>query len=220
MYNDVVKEQLVARRFGKREILLTLALGLLTMILVQLAFFLALAVISYQYALSFLLIAIILICMGVYWGLKVIPQEFEYLAVNGDLTVDRIIAKRWRRRVYSVDLRNIEAAGLYTTETRSKITHTIFKNCSVVEPSQGMYLVFNSMGGSKVLLVISPNEKMQAALKPYIASRLVMDGFPGGEWNEDTLPKFAEPKLIDDKPSLAEKVRELFESIKGKINKK
>ena len=45
---------------------------------------------------------------GIYWIASSRDLEFEYSVTNGDLTVDKIIHKRKRKRVVSFDVRNAE----------------------------------------------------------------------------------------------------------------
>ncbi|MCL2486150.1 MAG: hypothetical protein FWE86_00940 [Oscillospiraceae bacterium] len=226
MFNDVIKEQLVARRSGKAEILKAVGLGVGALLLIYLTLYLTFFVIPGDFSLMFLVLMLGGICWGTSYLFKTIPMEFEYLAVNGDLTVDKIVAKSRRKRIHVIDLRNIEAAGIFTPQTREKVSHTVFKNCSSTDPANGLYLVFNSMGNSKVLMVISPDEKMAAALKPFISSRLVFDGFPSGRWDESLFkaeaadPAGATESKTSFIDSAMDKAGQLFQSIKGKIIKK
>ena len=43
-----------------------------------------------------------------YWFISSLNHEYEYIVTNGTLDIDRIIAKRRRKRVFTADARNFE----------------------------------------------------------------------------------------------------------------
>lgn len=92
--------------------------------------------------------------------------EYEYIVTNGDLDVDKIIAKRTRKRVLSVDCRSLSEFGKYDPDA--------FKNrrfaARIVATSvdeNACYAVFSPKDEGESLLIFSPNEKTLSAMRKY-----------------------------------------------------
>lgn len=183
MFKDIVNEQLVARKFGKKEMLKTFAFTLGFFFLL-IAIYIIMAVIGGD--IMMLLMVVGLLTWGAVALLKrMIIIEHEYLVVNGDMTIDKIANRIKRKRVLTLDLKNVDRVGKYTAQVKNEIKHDIFKNCSDSDnPARGLYFCFNSHAGQRVLLLVSPNKKMRDAIKMFIPPRVMREGFPGGDFSD------------------------------------
>ena len=126
------------------------------------------------------MVAIVGICWGGYMLLGMRNIEYEYSFTNGDITVDKIIAKRKRKRVVSFDAKNVELIGEVgenTVKAGSEVK-TVYRTGVLASGQGGWYIVYSRDGGSsKSMLLFSPNEKFIQALKPFLPARVRLDAF-------------------------------------------
>lgn len=104
MMIDVFAEYIVKHKLGAKDVLIQIGTGILAIILTVVAF--GLVAIP---QLSFLTTLIIAgIWYGAYWLVKSRYIEFEYIMTNSALDFDKITAKSKRKRILSLDLKEIE----------------------------------------------------------------------------------------------------------------
>ena len=104
---DIFVEQIIKKRFGPKDYLIIVLILLLASLLVVAALvFIPMIVIP----------VVIGVCIGAYYVITSRSLEFEYSVTNGDITIDKIIYRRKRKRVISVDAHTIEAIGKYKAE--------------------------------------------------------------------------------------------------------
>lgn len=103
--------------------------------------------------------------------------EYEYIYTNGDLDIDKIVARRRRKRILSIKCGNVTQVGKYT------IDNTIESSCSrVMHVDSGSnqelwYLVFSHREYGKTMLVLEPNEEMLNCIKVGLSRELSRDVF-------------------------------------------
>jgi len=101
-----------------------------------------------------------------YFILSNMYYEFEYIVTNGELDVDKIIARKRRKRLVSVNAKNFTAFGQLTEDLNSEqikttlVAHDGVKNI--------FYAEFKDSTLGNTRLLFSPNEKVLSNLKPYI----------------------------------------------------
>lgn len=98
---------------------------------------------------------------GGYWLITREDIEFEYILTNSVLDVDKIMAKRSRKRILSVDLN--EANSM-------KIARNIPQGVKIIDASprgieDGVYMVEFSKKGERKILLFKPNEKILSGIK-------------------------------------------------------
>ena len=91
---DIFVEQIVKKKFGPKDYAIVAGVVLLGLIIV---------VLSMMFLYGIALIALILVGFGAYYIITSRSLEFEYSITNGDVTIDRIIYRRKRKRVISID---------------------------------------------------------------------------------------------------------------------
>ena len=104
---DVFVEWLVKRRKSGLDWAMILGSLVLSVVLLLVSFHVAVLV-NFPMIPYFLFFGC---AYGVYWIISQLNLEFEYSFTNGDITVDKIINKKKRKRVVSFDAKNVEAIG-------------------------------------------------------------------------------------------------------------
>lgn len=163
---DTFAEQLVKKSQSSsdslKKVLILAGGGVITALLCYVSFFITplalLLVAGAIYALYMLII-----------GLNI---EYEYTVTNGSLDIDKIIAKRKRVSMISVDVKDFTAFGSFDDGYDDNFSGTtilttgIDKVDEVEKPSY--YANFNHESYGEVRLVFSPDERVLDSIKPYL----------------------------------------------------
>lgn len=172
---DVFNEVLVRQRWGMPDYARLAMISAATV----LVFFLMLLFIQYIFTLLPILVAGLL--FGIYYLIKHLRKEYEYIATNGSIDIDCITAKSRRKRVLSLNPQDIdEVAPLEDCETiRSKAQKVKVLDCSsrnkdaeiwcVCGKYKEKYLVAMIDGHDKILNNLrrfSPNKVKRRSVKP------------------------------------------------------
>ena len=116
---DIFMEYLIKRHKDTKDYILTVLIGagatVLSVVMLCTMFILSLSMSSSEGTAQFSSIITtigMLLVAGMWWGaVKLInlrSVEFEYILTNSELDVDKVIAKKGRKRVVSVDFKDIE----------------------------------------------------------------------------------------------------------------
>lgn len=96
---------------------------------------------------------------GTYFTVQNMDVEYEYSFTNGELDVDKIIAKKKRREMLSVDVGKFNDFGRYSDDIpETKGMTIIFASDNIA--SNEYYADFNHADYGSARLVFSPDEKM------------------------------------------------------------
>ena len=154
---DIFCEYMVKREKGAKEVLQTVGIILAAVLLSGVLFLFN----SYLFGLGLLLIA------GVWYGAYVLISrsnvEYEYIVTSTVLDVDRILARRSRKRILSIDLKEIEAccpAENMSGGADKKITDATPRGIE-----DGVYGIDFDKNGIKNRLLIKPGKKMLTYMK-------------------------------------------------------
>lgn len=112
------------------------------------------------------------ICYGGYYLLTNLDCEYEYIVTNGEIDVDKIIAKRKRVRLITAKAPIFEAFGEYdgnTPEAAEGATEVI----AVGENEDGAsaknyYADFKHASAGDVRLIFTPEERVVEAIIPFL----------------------------------------------------
>ena len=122
-------------------------------------------------------------CFGVGYGAYFLSSnmnvEYEYSATNEYLDIDRIVARRKRKRVLSVQSKDFESFGLYNAAQhthRNYDKRIIAANVGEEDVYFGTLRV-NNMG--HVLLLFQPDERVLGQIKKYLPRQVLNDAFRG-----------------------------------------
>ena len=112
---------------------------------------------------SFLLLAIVGVGYLVFIGIQSTNVEYEYSVTNGELDIDKIIARRRRKRVTSVHARAFEYFAPITTEHQSAYnSEGITKKVDAFSTlqSDNVYFAIYHKNNDKIRITFEPTEKM------------------------------------------------------------
>lgn len=166
---DVFIEQIIKKKFGPKDYLIfagALLGGVLILIL------------SMTFIPYFSFFVLIGVCVGAYYLVSSRNLEYEYSITNGDITIDKIINRRSRKRTISMDARSVEKMGKYRPEEHQSKTYSSRIFASVTEDgADAWYFTGNQPKMGNVLVVFSPNETVLAAIKPFLPRQVSVDAF-------------------------------------------
>lgn len=120
---------------------------------------------------TFISLIILFIAGVMYGGYKLTSLfdiEYEYIVVNKDLDIDKIVAKSNRKRLVTVKLNEVQEFGLYDDEAKKKLANRTFDNkfvcCNAYD--EAYYVVVNHSKKGMVLVIAAMNERTRTeALK-------------------------------------------------------
>ena len=163
---DIFFEEMVKKEKSKNETLLSVLIVFAAVLIIGFLFFVVLPLAKLFSSI------IVLLMVGVGYGAYILisfrNQEFEYTLVNSALDVDKILNKKIRRRVASVNLYELEAFG-----TLKNPEYEGYKNNSMVkkidastsaEDEATIYFVYNAKS-VKTLLLFTPSERIVNIVK-------------------------------------------------------
>lgn len=177
MISDIVCEQLVAKKFDFIDLIKAVIIAIGTIGVSFIAAIVVYAVTQGVFAGASVLLIIGGIWLCIKW-IKKLFIEYEYIFVNGELTVDKIFNKSSRRRIYSLDVKTVEKIGKYDAEKlkhkkySSKLFYCATRNCE-----NAYYMEFKHPTEGNTLMVFQPGEKLIKALKPYVDKLVYREAF-------------------------------------------
>lgn len=115
---------------------------------------------------------------GGYYLLTSMNLEYEYAVTNGDLDIDKIVAQRKRRRIVSVNCRQVEAFGRYNAdEHANKGYQTKIMACDSPNSQELWYCVIRLKEKGQTLVVFNASEKMLSGIKPFLPRPIMHEAF-------------------------------------------
>lgn len=138
-------------------------------------------------ALGYAFVGVILGVAAFYGGLYMGTNydiEYEYLIVNGEIDIDKILAKKRRKKLITVNVSSFENFGVYTDKTEDDGERVIVS--TIGEGNQHMYFAdFTHDIHGKCRLIFTPSDKVLREIKHYLKGNLrqVLDDLP--DINED-----------------------------------
>jgi len=120
---------------------------------------------------SFAMIAIFGIGYLVFIGIKSTNLEFEYSVTNGELDIDKIIARSRRKRLISVHSSTFEYFAPLTTENKSMFEGDgALKKIDAFSSleSDNIYFAIYHKNNDKIRLAFEPTEKMIADFSRFV----------------------------------------------------
>lgn len=121
--------------------------------------------------------AMLLAALGylVYYLISLRKIEYEYALTNGEIDIDKIIAQRKRKRIFSANCRDFEVFGKLDSEKYTDEVKSIPQKIKAVTSmaSEDVHFFVANYKGNKTLVFFEPDERMLNSLKPYISKRTV-----------------------------------------------
>jgi len=101
--------------------------------------------------------------------------EFEYIVTNGELDIDKIIAKRKRKRIFSASCKDFEIVARVRSNSFSQSVQSI-KNridASSSLSSTDAFFVTLNYKGERTLVIFEPDERMLNNFKIFIPRKVM-----------------------------------------------
>lgn len=123
---------------------------------------------------------IIIAAGAIYGGIYLmtgLDAEYEYIVTNGEMDIDKIIAKRKRKRLITAKASSFERFGKLSGAPQAGSGVTVVKADGISsENTETYYADFTHPSMGNVRLIFSPEEKVVDGLKPFLP-RLVKAEF-------------------------------------------
>lgn len=178
MISDIVCEQLVKKNMNMMQILKIAGVGiggLLLSILLYVIGWIADPAVGMMGAMFFICGMI----ATVFFIRFVIFVEYEYTFVNGELTVDRILARSSRKKMTEINVKMFEKLGKYDEETVTKLHAGAIRDYSSdkLDPATMFAFYKDPETGRNTVLLFTPNQKLIDAMKPYVSATVYREAF-------------------------------------------
>lgn len=140
-----------------------------------LTFFVILLANKFTALFGILIVAIAGIFYGAFRLVQLFDIEYEMIAVNKDLDIDKITAKRSRKRMITVHLDKIDEYGEYneTSAEKLKVKNFDFKLNCANEGDKAAYIIYRHPKKGLALVVIPLSEKLEKEILKYIPRILI-----------------------------------------------
>ena len=163
---DVFLEYMVKKQTTGGEIVLKVVYALLAALLLVGSFFLA------PFLGAFSMIATLIgfgAVFGAYYLITSMNVEYEYIITNGEMDVDKIIARRRRKRMLTANARKFDEFGAYRHDAMAQKSYAnrVYACVSPQDPGN-YYAVFNHPTLGQTLLVFTPNDRVLEGLRSFI----------------------------------------------------
>ncbi len=99
--------------------------------------------------------------------------EYEYIFVNGDLDIDKIVAQRRRKRLISIKANQIEQLHRYDPQKDNAISAEVRVVAAASLKEKGAYTaVFTHKKYGRCVLFFTPEEKLLTMMQPFLPREL------------------------------------------------
>ena len=163
---DTFFEQIVKKKKGAKEWAIIVA------VIVAAAALLGLVL---MFMVNLIIIAAVGVIYGAWWLATTQNVEYEYCVTNGDIDVDKIIARRKRERLVSVAGRKVRVLAPFDPEKPlGKFQRTVVAAPSLAE--EGLwYFTYHSKKNGDTLVVFMPDDRVLGALYDGLPKLAQMD---------------------------------------------
>ena len=155
-------------RYHINKVIIILAAILIPATLVALAFITG---VMYLNVVAFF---VLLFCIyGAWFFITSLEVDFEYAFLSSTLRIDRVIAKRRRKKMVKVDVKRIDDIFRYTDKDMSRYRFKKVYNAGVKEFSEdNTVFVYHDSDKGWIGIIFTPSEEFLAGLKPYFNTEL------------------------------------------------
>lgn len=165
---DTFVEQIIVRQKTRKQTAYAITIMALTAFLISFSFLFLHP--------AFAIMLLLFLGWGMWWLLSGMNIEYEYSIAEGDIDIDRIVARRKRERVVSISLKKLEFAGRYRPEmwVERGIERVVMAAPS--EQEEGLYCFsYRSKKRGYTLVIFQPNERVMAAFEQGLPRLLQKD---------------------------------------------
>ncbi len=163
MDESVFIEKIISRRKNVADRLIIIGIIIAVMILTVCVPFI-------PYANQFWVIIDFGLIYGGYMLIKSRSIEYEYIVTNGDLDIDKIVAQRKRKRIFSGNCKAFEIVARVKSEHYNDSVRNMQTRIDARSSpdSEGAYFIITSYKGQRTLILFEPDERMLKSFKMFI----------------------------------------------------
>jgi len=161
-------EKIVARKKGPKDFLVSVGIVLAGLIVVFIT--LQIPILN-----SFFLLIFAGVAYGVYYFITSRNVEFEYIVTNGYLDIDKIIARRKRKRIFSADCKDFDIVAKYNPFGSGRnVLQNSQKTIEAISSmeSKDIYYITLNYKGEKTTVLFEPDERMLKSFKSIIPRKV------------------------------------------------
>lgn len=162
---DTFSEQLVTRTNTKADTLKKILISLAGILIASILMWLS--IMFGFYSLIFLVFGVL---GGAVWLVSNMDVEYEYIITNNEMDIDKIIGRRKRKRMITLDLKSAEDFGEYPSSDDIQVDATVHATTGLEKNAH--YLLVNHGSYGKVMLIFNPNEKTREAIMQEVPNPL------------------------------------------------
>ena len=143
------------------------------MILVSLALVLGASACMFAsifFGLTFLVVIAVGLLFLAVWLISGMNIEYEYIITNNEMDIDKIIGRRKRKRMITVDLNRTNDFGGYPPVEEIDADTTVHATTGLEKNAHYLLVEHNDYG--KVKVIFNPNEKIREAIAQEIPKAL------------------------------------------------
>lgn len=162
---DTFSEQLVTRSNTKSDTIKKILISVAAILIAALLMWLSIVFGFYS--------LIILVFAALGGGVYLVGNmdvEYEYIITNDEMDIDKIIGRRKRKRMITLDLKSAEDFGTYPSEDDINVDATVHATTGMEKDAH--YLLVNHGSYGKVMLIFNPNEKTREAIMQEVPNPL------------------------------------------------
>ncbi|NJP39893.1 hypothetical protein HCH52_02335 [Oscillospiraceae bacterium HV4-5-C5C] len=110
----------------------------------------------------------------VWWLASATSREFEYVVTKGELDIDMIVARRKRKRVFSVKSKELELMASVKSDDYKQLQKQNLKliDCSTDAGSVKNWFIVANYKGSRSLLLLNGEERLVANMHRFAPSKV------------------------------------------------
>jgi len=168
---DVFIENLVKKKWGAEDRLKVAGIAVAFIVVCAALFYVGLFVVQGVFEIAMLLIAAA--CWGAYKLLQMTMLEYETIVTNGDVDIDKIIARSRRKRVFSVDCKEAEEFARYNGGTDLSKYGKVVWACDAKDSPDLWYLVAKDGQGLRAVVFNAP-DRVLGAMRPYLPRNIMI----------------------------------------------
>jgi len=123
------------------------------------------------------LLVVVGIVYGVYRLITSRNIEFEYIVTNGDLDIDKIIAQRKRKRIFSANCKEFDIVAKVKSSHYDHNIQSIKNRIHAMSSmdSDNVYFVTLNYKGNKTVVFFEPDERMLNNFKMFIPRKIMLN---------------------------------------------
>jgi len=162
---DTYSEQLVSRPSTGADKAKKLLISFAAILIASVLMFLSIIFAAY----SLILLVFVVLGGGVYIASNM-DVEYEYIITNNEMDIDKIIGRRKRKRMVTLELSCAEAFAAYPPAEDISADVTVHATTGYEKNAAYMVVQHNTYG--KVMLIFNPNQKTREAIMQEIPNQL------------------------------------------------